>query len=220
MLAGEAVAAIWNGIAAEARADFYAWHVTEHMPERAGIPGFLRGRRYIAADEATVPEFFTLYEAASFSVLQGQDYANRLNDPTPWTRAVTAQFRDTARSLARVAASHGPGMGGMILTHRFAGISEIEVLQRLVADTAAAPRVTGAHLCVTDAKASGLRTTETADRTDITDPPGAFILLEATDMAALAPLLPDAALLHSGARPPIRRGLYRLEYVRGKTACA
>ena len=40
MLAGEAVVAIWNGIEPEAREQFYDWHVNEHMPERAGIPGF------------------------------------------------------------------------------------------------------------------------------------------------------------------------------------
>ena len=83
MLAGEAVVAIWNGIAPEARARFYDWHVNEHMPERVGIPGFRRGRRFIAVDAATHPEFFTLYEADTIEVLKGQDYANRLNDPTP-----------------------------------------------------------------------------------------------------------------------------------------
>jgi hypothetical protein len=57
MLAGEGVIAIWNGIAPAA---FYDWH----MPQRVGIPGFRRGRRTIAADTATHPEFFTLYETA------------------------------------------------------------------------------------------------------------------------------------------------------------
>ncbi len=219
MLAGEAVVAIWNGIAEGCRADFYAWHISEHMPERAGIPGFLRGRRYMAADAETAPEFFTLYEVVSFPVLQGQDYANRLNDPTPWTRKVTAQFRATARALARVVASHGPGMGGMMLTLGFsADATALDPLRRLLAEAAVAPRVTGAHLCLTDAKASGVRTTESAERTDITDPPGAVILLEATDAEALAALLPDAALLRSGALAPIRRGLYRLEYLRANTA--
>jgi hypothetical protein len=44
MLAGEAVVAIWNGIAPESRADFYDWHQNEHMPERVGIPGPGRAR--------------------------------------------------------------------------------------------------------------------------------------------------------------------------------
>ena len=71
MLAGEGAVAIWNGISDEGRADFYAWHLSEHMPERVGIPGFLRGRRYRAADDKTHPEFFTLYETQTFEVTQG-----------------------------------------------------------------------------------------------------------------------------------------------------
>jgi hypothetical protein len=47
-LAGEGAVVIWHDIAPEGRAQFYAWHGREHMPERLGIPGFLRGRRYVA----------------------------------------------------------------------------------------------------------------------------------------------------------------------------
>ena len=47
-LAGEGAVAIWHDIAPEGRGEFYAWHGHEHMPERAAIPGFLRGRRYVA----------------------------------------------------------------------------------------------------------------------------------------------------------------------------
>ena len=119
MLAGEAVIATWNGITPEGRDEFYAWHIQEHIPERVGIPGFRRGRRYVAVTPDTRPEFFTLYETDTMQVLQGVDYANRLNAPTPWTKSATAHFRDTARALARVLASEGPGMGGFLLTVRF-----------------------------------------------------------------------------------------------------
>ena len=42
------------------------------MPERVGIPGFMRGQRYVAlrADLA----YFTLYEALSPEVVIGPDY--------------------------------------------------------------------------------------------------------------------------------------------------
>ena len=42
-LCGEGAICIWNGITDEGRAEFYAWHNGEHMPERVGIPGFRRG---------------------------------------------------------------------------------------------------------------------------------------------------------------------------------
>ena len=221
MLAGEAVVAIWNGIEPEAREQFYDWHVNEHMPERVGIPGFRRGRRYSAADAATHPEFFTLYEADAMPVLQGMDYANRLNDPTPGTRATTARFTDTFRALSRVLVSHGPGMGGALLSIRFAcDATHLIALRALVRAAAQGRRVTGAHLCAGDRDASLVRTAETRDRTDIQAPPDCFILVEATDTAALTDILLDRALLGAGATGPFARGLYRLEYVRTKTAFA
>ena len=47
-LAGTGVVAIWHDLLPEAKDEFYEWHNREHMPERAGIPGFRRGRRFIA----------------------------------------------------------------------------------------------------------------------------------------------------------------------------
>ncbi|WP_409189294.1 hypothetical protein [Bradyrhizobium sp. RDM4] len=149
MLAGEGAIAIWNGISDEGRADFYAWHLSEHMPERVGIPGFLRGRRYRAADEKTHPEFFTLYETQTFEVTQGVDYFNRLNAPTSWTKRATAHFKTTSRSLARVVASFGVGSGGMLLTLRFDvpdEEGERETLASIVMKIAALPEITGAHI--------------------------------------------------------------------------
>ncbi|MDR3538236.1 MAG: hypothetical protein P4L71_17205 [Acetobacteraceae bacterium] len=221
MLAGEAVVAIWNGIAPEARESFYDWHVNEHMPERVGIPGFRRGRRYIAADADTAPEFFTLYEADAMPVLQGQDYANRLNDPTQGTSANTSQFRDTSRALARVLVSHGPGAGGVALTIRFdCDAQHMLAIRALVRATSEARRITGAHLCQADADASAVRTVETRGRADIQPPPACFILVEATDAVALTHILEDRALSGAGARGPFLRGVYRLEYTRTKTAFA
>jgi hypothetical protein len=43
-------------------------------------------------------------------------------------------------------------------------------------------------------------------------------MIEATDGDALSSLLPASVLAASGACGPFHRGLYRLEYVRTKTA--
>ena len=50
-LLGSAVLAIWNDIAPGGDAEFNHWHTREHVPERVGVPGFLRGRRYLAVSE-------------------------------------------------------------------------------------------------------------------------------------------------------------------------
>ena len=221
MLAGEAVVAIWNGIQPEARESFYDWHVNEHMPERVGIPGFRRGRRYIAADAETHPEFFTLYEADSMPVLQGADYQGRLNDPTPGTIANTSKFTDTFRALSRVLVSLGPGGGAAMLTIRFdCDDQHLMAIRALVRAVSEARHVTGAHLCLGDQAASLIRTTETKGRTDIRPPPSCFALVEATEPAALTDLLPERVLLGAGAVGPFTRGIYRLEYIRTKTAFA
>lgn len=221
MLAGEAVVAIWNGITPEGRDDFYAWHLHEHMAERVGIPGFRRGRRYLALNAATQPEFFTLYEAETMQVLQGQDYTARLNAPTPWTKRATQGFRDTSRGLARVVESRGVGVGGVMLTLRFDAASEARAaVVALLREAADVPRVTGAHLCIADAAASGVATEEKKGRSDIGAPPAWIILVEATDATALDTLLPQAALAMAGATGPVQRGVYRLEFQRNRTAWA
>ena len=116
-LSGKGVVAIWNGIREDTRADFFEWHNREHMPERVAIRGFRRGRRFTALDAQ--PEFFTLYETDDAKTLTGADYLARLDNPTPWTRRVTAAFLNTSRSLCRVARSLGPGEGGLMMTFRF-----------------------------------------------------------------------------------------------------
>jgi len=219
MLAGEAVVAIWNNITAEGRADFYDWHLHEHMAERVGIPGFRRGRRFRALDASTQPEFFTLYEADSMQVLQGTDYTNRLNAPTPWSRRATQGFRDSSRGLARVIETRGVGLGGVMMTLRLDAPPEAtEAIAALVRDAEKTPRVTGAHLCIADAGASGVVTEEKKGRSDIGAPPRWIILVEATDAEALAGLLTDTALAAAGATEAPRRGIYRFEFQRNKTA--
>ncbi|GGH20939.1 hypothetical protein GCM10007036_24860 [Alsobacter metallidurans] len=224
MLAGEGAVLIWNDIAPEGRDEFYAWHLGEHMPERVGTPGFRRGRRYIRDDAATAPEFFTLYETDTPQVLVGQDYLQRLNAPTPWTKSATQAFRNTSRALTRVRASFGPGQGGMLATLRFDIADERRAqVERLLAEevlprVAALPRVTGAHLCLTDASASGERTAESRDRTDILAAPERAVLVEGCGAADVRAGV-DAALaaLGDAVRGEPVVGVYRLEYCRLKT---
>ena len=40
------IAAFWADVEASGEADYNDWHTREHMPERCGVPGFLRGRRW------------------------------------------------------------------------------------------------------------------------------------------------------------------------------
>ncbi len=230
MLAGEGAITIWNGITPEGRAEFYAWHLHEHMAERVGIPGFRRGRRYIAATPETFPEFFTLYETETPQVLLGQDYANRLNAPTPWTKTATQGFRDTARALTTVAYSAGPGAGGMLATWRFDAAEGREAELRRALTTDVLPKLdgqgtlVGLHLCVTDGAASAVKTAESRDRTDIGAAPNWVLMAEACRLDDLVdlttgPLSSDRLQsLGVGGAPVV--GFYRVEFTRTKSAWA
>jgi len=217
-LAGKGVVAIWHGIRPEGRAEFYEWHNREHMPERVGIPGFLRGRRYIAREGS--PEFFTLYETATPEVLSGADYLARLNAPTEWTRRATLHFTDASRSLCRVVLSLGPGAGGWLMTWRYdvAQAREDEQRTRLepvLHEIAQAPGIVGAHLCIADAKASAIETEEKKGRPK-NAVPGWVVMAEGGAEpdalhAACRRLAAPAFFTEAGALPGVQRGLYQLQ---------
>jgi hypothetical protein len=217
---GRGLVAIWNGVAPEGRAEFYEWHNREHMPERAAIPGFIRGRRYIA--HYGHPEYFTLYEAENPEVLSGQDYLNRLDNPTPWTQKVVSNyFRDASRGICRLTFSEACGDGGYMLTLQFGPQSgratELEeaLRDRILPPLVDMPAVTGVHLCITDQAASDVETAERKGRSVAV--PNWLIMIEAvTAEGADAACEMIVGLDTIGAAPGADRGLYVLQNCRAK----
>jgi hypothetical protein len=221
-LAGTGAVAIWHDLLPEAKSDFYEWHNREHMPERVGIPGFRRGRRYVAISGG--PEFFNLYEADTPEVLGGRDYLDRLNAPTPWTKRVVPSFRNVARSICRVAFSRGVGSGGVMLTVRF----DVDATHRafavgalttqLLPPLAVRVGIAGVHLCLADEAVSNVETAEKKARADRTLVPTSIALIEGIGpeqvQAAADELVP--ALQHHHAHG-ITTAVYRHEFTRLKT---
>src|SRR5687768_14054234 len=105
------------------------WHTHEHMPERLSIPGFLRGSRWTAEEGG--PRYLMMYEVAGVEVLTGSAYAERLNNPTPWTSRVMTQLRGMVRGFFSLKASAGVGRGGVMVAIRHAASAgrEIELRQ-------------------------------------------------------------------------------------------
>ena len=114
---GRAAVAIWFDSPAEAQAELEDWHSHEHMPERLRIPGFLRGTRWRAVSGE--PSYFVLYETARLAVTTSASYLERLNDPTPWSRRMMPHHRHMVRSVCRVRAGFGAGLGQALATLRF-----------------------------------------------------------------------------------------------------
>lgn len=120
---GKAAVTMWWDIASEVRAEWEDWHTREHMPERLGIPGFLRGTRWIA--ESGQPSYFVLYEAERLETLTAGTYLERLNNPTPWSLKMMPQHRNMVRSLCEVRATWGGGVPQTLATIRFSPTSNL-----------------------------------------------------------------------------------------------
>jgi hypothetical protein len=220
-LAGKGVLAIWNGIAEEAEADFVAWHMREHIPERVAVPGFLRGRRYVAI--SGTPKYFNFYETESPETLNAPAYIERLNAPSEWTRRVVRHFRDTSRTICAVAASVGQGDGAYICTLRLTARAERATLADRLAITVmapllAAPSIVSAHLLEGQPESSGGQTAEKSLRDQPDQTAEWILLIEATDpeplQAVLAGVASPEALQAAGATcaAPEDCGIYRLQY--------
>lgn len=218
-LLGLGAAAIWHDIVPEHKAEFYAWHGQEHMLERVGIPGFRRGRRYLAVDADL--EFFNLYETDSPGILVGQDYRARLEAPTPWTQAVVKQFRRVARSLCRVVVSRGRAQGGLVATWRYE-LSDGQPAaheagaRKLLESLAASEIIAGAHLLMADTEASSVRNAEERARSERNEVPGGVLLVEGWGEAAAfaehcRAVVSSDALKAMGAAGSPEPGIYQLQ---------
>ena len=163
-LAGNGVIAIWQDLMPEFKDEYREWHNRQHVPERLGIPGFRRARRFIAVEGG--PEFYTLYEADRVEDVSGKAYLDRLNAPTEWTRKIMPAFRNMARSVCCVAYSAGAGEGGFMLTGRFGfppaeqSAANAEFQRRILPPLGDLPGIAGVHLCLADESASGVKTFE------------------------------------------------------------
>ena len=216
-LAGAGIIAIWNDILPESRDAFFEWHAREHMPERLSIPGFRRGRRYIAIDADI--EFMTLYEATSVEVFSSDAYKARLGQPTPWSLEVLPAFRNNLRGICRAPFTTGHVDGGYAATLRLepaegqAKALREALVGELLPPLIERPKVTGVHFLVCDPTLSGTNTALQRGRT-IT-PPDLVVMVEASTSGAAqetAETLSDTLLAAHGAAGAARRGLYQLEY--------
>ncbi|HEY6133391.1 MAG TPA: hypothetical protein VIW70_05395 [Rubrivivax sp.] len=221
-LHGTGVVAIWHDLLPTAKDDFYEWHNREHMPERLGIPGFNRGRRYVAVHGT--PEYFNLYEADSPRVLRGPDYLQRLNSPTPWTRQVVTSFHGVARGICRVLYSAGVGQGGLILTLRFGVAPEAQeavarlLREELLPGVVDRPGVAGAHLCRADVEDSRIETAERKARAGETAIPDWIVMIEGGAAAAVEEAARPLRVALD-AQPGVRdqdQALYALQHQRCK----
>jgi hypothetical protein len=173
--------AVWNDIAAEDEAEFNAWYVEEHIPERLGIPGILSARRY--RDAASPLSYAAIYDTESTATLASPAYLERLANPTARTRAIMPRFRNMTRAACKIGADFGAlrSPGAVLATIELAAAPAQEAL-RVLEDNGAIGRI---RLAIPDAKATQVPNPEAKMRTEPDRMPAPFVLLEGHDEAAL-----------------------------------
>jgi hypothetical protein len=216
---GRTAVAMWWDIAPEVKSEWEDWHSREHMPERVGIPGFLRGTRWIALSGE--PSYFVLYEAARLATITAGAYVERLNNPTPWSQIMMPHHRNMVRSLCRVRATFGRGVAHALATIRFSASprSKTSLSKWLAAD--ALPKLperkglTGAHLLESQPMSGAPQTTEQKMRGK--DAQADWVVLvcgfdaDVVKAVVTSELTADAFATH-GAQPARVEGFYRPAY--------
>lgn len=139
------ILALWNDCRPGEEETYEAWYKDEHLPERLGIPGMRRGRRYRA--ESAGPEFFTYYEADTPDVLTGGEYVARLNDPSDWTQQImTDAFHNMNRTVCSVLGREGDLRGVWAVTVILDTAPDPDALAPVLRSLAAAPGIARAEL--------------------------------------------------------------------------
>jgi hypothetical protein len=226
-LLGEAAIAMWADFAPEIVPELGDWHTHEHMPERLGVPGFLRGTRWSGGGAGA--SHFILYELASLEVFASQAYLERLNNPTPWSRKMTPHHRSMVRSPCQVVRSAGAGVGAALLTVRLApqpGQAERlrgGLVDAVLPELARRPGLAAAHLLVAQPQVMPPQTEEQRMRGG--DRAADWVLLvHGYDAEAVAQLargeLGAAALVERGAAPGAIVEAYRLDFALTKADLA
>ena len=217
-LAGEGFLALWSDTLPEAEAEWRAWHVREHMPDRMTVPGIELGRRYRDASRAR-HQTFMMYEARELAVFKSPPYLAQMNGPSPLTRKLLPSIRNILRGVCRTLASDGRGIGEVMATVRL-GLEAPERLDRplasgLVRDLCALEGVLGAHVGVVDRAVTGIPTTEQKLRHDAGDAFDALILVEGTDRAIVARAAEEilASPRLAALTPSASIGVYDLVYL-------
>lgn len=158
---GASFLAIWNDIEGITPTEYDAWLTHEHMIERVGVPGFLRGRRYIAVDEGP-HRYFNCYETRDAAVMTSAAYLERLNNPTPLTQRVMPCLTNFMRMGCRTVGTAGQQVGGALATVRFrAPVDRVERAGQSLCDALVMNTVvTACHLGTPEASVAAASTRE------------------------------------------------------------
>ncbi len=209
-LAGKGMLLTSMDIDSSDEAEFNRWYDREHLEERVAIEGFLEARRYIAHEGS--PKYLCLYSTATFDVLNSPSYRTVLANPTPWSTATMARFKNMIRAVARITVSRGQGRGSALGIIRLRTTAEskdnLRATLRRELDPGKRDGIISMHLIESDPALS---------RPINDDPsipnPGAgdwFILIDATHVSALPAIVARLRDVTTAESAVISSGVYSL----------
>jgi len=115
--------------------EFNAWYDNEHIPERAGIPGFLSASRYVC--RSGFPRFLAVYDLETADVLNSDAYRSIAGDNlSVWTRRAQRTMRGYVRLEGTQvfpgdAVTLHPESRAHLTVVRFLGAAEAPLLETL-----------------------------------------------------------------------------------------
>jgi hypothetical protein len=185
--AGHGFMAIWSDIEPGDFDFYHRWLLTEHFPERVGVPGFISARvfrRPIGPDF----QFFIIYETQSPEILASPAYVARLNDPTSMTQKVMPKLKNFVRGAGRVVQSSGVCGGGTAKVMRFEQphslLSDEDARSALFKKISEMDRVLAIRLFEVDTAATTIQTEEKKIRTSKEEIYSQLLMIEAVDFEA------------------------------------
>lgn len=220
-LMGKAALAMWWNIDPQDRQEFEHWHSSEHFAERLGVPGFLRGTRWVSLSDE--PDYFVMYELEGLDVLSSDHYRQRVDNPTPWSTRTMARFKNMVRSQCQVQGSQGGGISRAMLTLRFspqagqADALRAWIVQEVLPGLATKVGLTGAHLLENVAPAGPARQATAEQKIRGGDAAADWVLLVSGYDVQMATALAEEELNaqnleRHGAAPGQIAGVYQLSY--------
>lgn len=103
---------IWTDIALEKEEDFNQWYDTEHMQERASIPGFQWSRRYHS--ETAPRPYLALYRTDTLHIFTSAPYRKAFENQTEWSVRNFSAMHNTNRRVNAVTEVMGAGTGAVV----------------------------------------------------------------------------------------------------------
>jgi hypothetical protein len=188
-LAGKGMLLTSMDIDASDEAEFNRWYDREHLLERVAIDGFLEARRYIAHEGS--PKYLCLYSTRTFDVLDSPAYHTALKNPTDWSKATLARFKNMIRAVARITISRGQGRGaalGIVRLRPLAGAEDkLRAALRDQLDPEKLDGIISMHLIESDPVLSRPIT----DDPPVSDPGSGdwFVLIDGTHVNAISAAL-------------------------------